>query len=509
MIEKKNLNILYVTPECTPFANSGGLGEVAGSLPRALCRKRNIECRVMMPLYGQIADKYRKKMKFLGKGVVKVTWRQQYMGVFELRHQGVTYYFIDNEYYFKRDSLYGHYDDGERFAYYSRAVFEALRLIEKDFKPDILHANDWQTALVPVYQTSVYKRKNMKTVYSIHNIEYQGWYGTTAFDDFLDIPEEYRSALMYNDAVNLMKGGIECADMVSTVSPSYAEELKVPEFSFGMDPIIKRNENKMTGILNGINTASYDPGKDNDIASNYTAEDLSGKGECKKTLRSELDLPDNDSMMITMISRLVPAKGVDLLKEIMDDIISKYNVQFVMLGTGDAEYEDFFRSLESRHPDQARCMIKFDGALSHRIYAAGDILLVPSKSEPCGLTQMIGCRYGNVPLVRRTGGLGDSITDIDLDASQQSSAPQNSSKNAKKTTAKSTKKTNKTNTIEGNGFVFDDYDPNSLYSAITRAIGHYQEKSKWTALVKHDLSLDFGWSGSANEYRKMYENMFR
>ena len=476
MTEKKKLNILYVTPECTPFANSGGLGEVAGSLPRALCRKRNIQCRVMMPLYGQISDTFRRKMKFLGKGTVKVTWRQQYMGVFELKHQGVTYYFIDNEYYFKRDGLYGHYDDGERFAYFSRAVFEALRLIKKDFTPDIIHANDWQTALVPIYQTSLYQRKKTKTVFSIHNIEYQGYFGNSAFDDFLDVPSEYHHMLDLRGGVNLMKGGIECSDMVSTVSPSYANELKDPAFAFGMDETIRRNEHKLKGILNGINTQAYDPEKDKDIAAGYSAKDPSGKALCKKALQEELALAQSDIMMITMISRLVPAKGVDLLREIMDDILYKYNVQFVMLGTGDGEYEDFFRGLESRHPHQARCIIKFDGALSHRIYAAGDILMVPSRSEPCGLTQMIGCRYGNVPLVRRTGGLGDSITDYDQP--------------------------------NGNGFVFDEYDPGSLYAKIVSAIENYQHKDNWNALVKHDLQLDFGWSGSANEYRKMYESLF-
>ncbi|MEE1170232.1 MAG: glycogen/starch synthase [Anaerovoracaceae bacterium] len=476
MSKRKTLNILYATSECVPFTNSGGLGEVAGSLPRALNRKRNIDCRVIMPLYGQIADEFREKMTFMGKGVVGVTWRQQYMGVFSLRYQGVTYYFIDNEYYFRRDSLYGHYDDGERFAYFSKAIFEALGIIEKDFMPDIIHANDWQTAMIPVYQTSIYKRKYMKTVFSIHNVEYQGMYGTSAFEDFLGVPDDFRHVLKFGDGVNLMKGAIECANIVSTVSPTYAGELKDPAFAFGMDGTIRRNEYKLRGILNGINRQLYDPEKDPYIAAPFSKADLKGKKACKADLQKSLALPESDAMLITMVSRLVPAKGMDLLREIIDDILSKFNVQFVMLGTGDHEYEEFFHGLEARHPDQARCIIKFDAGLSHRIYAGGDLLLVPSRSEPCGLTQMIGCRYGDVPLVRRTGGLNDSITDCTLG--------------------------------DGNGFVFDNYDSGSLYAAMANAIERYHDKENWQKLVKYDLSLDFGWSNSASEYRAMYESMF-
>ena len=475
MKNKSKLNILYVTPECVPFANSGGLGEVAGSLPRALNRKRNIECRVMMPLYGQIADEYREKMEFLGKGIVGVTWREQYMGVFRLRHQGVTYYFIDNEFYFKRDGLYGHFDDGERFAYFSKAVFESLGLID-DFVPDVIHANDWQTAMVPVYQTSIYKRDYMKTVFSIHNVEYQGYYGTSAFEDFLGIPDNYRHVLNFEKGVNLMKGGIECANIVSTVSPTYAEELKNPAFAFGMDGTIRRNSHKLKGILNGINTQLYNPAKDPFIIANYSMEDPSGKKKCKEDLQESLALPKTNAMMITMVSRLVPAKGVDLIKDVIDDILGRYNVQFVMLGTGDAEYEDFFRGLEDRHKDQVRSIIKFDAATSHKIYAGGDLLLVPSRSEPCGLTQMIGCRYADVPLVRRTGGLADSISDCTLG--------------------------------DGNGFVFDNYDSGSLHAALSGAIERFQDEKNWAKLINHDLSLDFGWSNSASQYRDMYESMF-
>jgi starch synthase len=317
----------------------------------------------------------------------------------------------------------------------------------------------------------------MKTVFSIHNVEYQGMFGESSFDDFLGVPEEYRKLLRFGGGVNLMKGAIESAHMVSTVSPSYAEELKDPANAFGMDSVIRRNESKMKGILNGINTKLYDPEKDPYIAAAYSAEDLKGKKECKAALQKELGLPESDDMLITMVSRLVPAKGVDLLRDIMDDILDKNAVQFVMLGTGETEYEEFFRDLEERHPDKARSIIKFDAGLSHRIYAAGDVLLVPSRSEPCGLTQMIGCRYADIPLVRRTGGLGDSISDCSQEG--------------------------------GNGFVFDDYDPDSLRKVMLKAIKAYTKKKSWKKLAEHDMTIDFGWSGSASEYRDMYEKMYR
>lgn len=472
--KNNKIKILYATSECVPFANSGGLGEVAGSLPRALNRKRDIECRVIMPLYGAVSDEFREKMRFLGSCEVGVTWRMQYMGLFELRYKGVTYYFVDNEYYFKRDGLYGHFDDGERFAFFSKAIFEALGMME-GFVPDIIHANDWQTALVPVYQTSIYKRDFMKTVFSIHNVEYQGYYGDTAIEDFIGIPDNYRHVLEFKGGINLMKGGIETTNAVSTVSPTYAMELKDPFFSFGMDGIINRNSHKLSGILNGINTTLYDPAKDPLIAANYSADDMSGKKECKRDLQKMLGLPENDSMMIAMISRLVPAKGVDLLIPILDDIIGCNDVQFVLLGTGYPEYEGFFRGLEARHPDKARCMIQFDTALSHKLYAAADALLVPSRSEPCGLTQMIGCRYACAPIVRRTGGLADSIKDCTLG--------------------------------DGNGFVFDAYSSDGLYSAIMNAYGTYNRADDWKKLAEHDLRCDFGWSSSANAYRELYKSI--
>lgn len=472
----RKLRVLFASPESVPFASTGGLGEVAGSLPKALndAKGNGIECRVILPLYSRTGREYRDKMRFLGTRTVDVSWRKQYMGLFELRHNGVTYYFIDNEFYFARDDLYGYYDDGERFSFFSRAVFEALELM--DFVPDVIHANDWQTALIPVFQNSLYKRDFMKTVFTVHNIEYQGYYDPDAFDAIIGLPESDRYLLEFGEGINLMKGGIEGANIFSTVSPSYAEELKDPAFAFGMDGIVRRNSHKLRGILNGIDIKVYDPSRDKYIAAKFSAEDISGKAVCKSSLQKSSGLPVRDVPMITLVSRLVPAKGMDLIREVLDDILNSSDAQFVMLGTGFPEYENFFRGLAERHPDKAACHIGYDTAEAHRIYAGGDILLVPSRSEPCGLTQMIGCRYADIPVVRETGGLRDSITDCTLGG--------------------------------GNGFVFSRFNSDDLMRAIQNALVRYADKSDWADLAVHDLSLDFGWNASAKKYATMYKSLF-
>lgn len=475
------IRVLYITPECTPFAHSGGLGEVAGSLPGALNRLRpsakdphsRFDCRVIMPLYSRVPEKYRSEMKFLGYTQVAVTWRQQYMGLYELHHDGVTYYFIDNEYYFSRENLYGYFDDGERFAFFSKAVFTALPML--GFEPQILHANDWQSALVPVWQTAFYHLPGIKTVFTVHNIEYQGSYAYSFNDDVLGLPAEEVRLVEFNGGINLMKGGIECANIFSTVSPTYAEELKDPANAFGLDSIVRRNEGKMKGILNGINTKDYDPAHDPYTAAPYSAAEPDGKKECKKDLQQYLGLPEREVPLIAMISRLVSAKGVDILQQVLDSILEARDVQFVLLGTGNPLYENWFRGLETRHPDRVRSLIMFNIPLSHQIYAGSDILLVPSRSEPCGLTQMIGCRYASVPVVRATGGLKDSITDCSLG--------------------------------EGNGFTFDAYGPEGLQDAILRAVDHYADHDNWKKLMIHDMREDFSWNVSAREYRRVYESL--
>ena len=472
MPAEEKIKILYVSPEAVPFSGTGGLGDVAGSLPRALNRKKGFECRVITPLYKR-GDEYRAKMKFLGHKDIPVSWRQKYMGVFELKHNGVIYYFIDNEEYFKRDGTYGFYDDCERFAFFSRAVYECLDFI--DYVPDIIHANDWQTSLVPIYQDAIYHREFMKTVLTIHNIEYQGQYGREVIGDVLGLPQGSEHLVEFEGGVNLLKGGITTANYVNTVSPTYAQQLHDPFFAHGLQNVISENAYKMRGILNGIDTVLYDPEKDDLIAKQYSKKDPSGKAECKKALQEELDLPVKDVPMITMISRLVAHKGVDIIRDSIEGIIQNNDVQFVLLGTGDHEYEEFFRYLEGKYRSQVRSLILFNRAMSHKVYAAGDILLMPSKSEPCGLSQMIACRYGNVPLVRATGGLNDSIKDCTLG--------------------------------DGNGFVFGDYTADALYHTMDKAVKMYSNKEDWAKLVKHDLGEDFSWSNAATHYTEMYKDI--
>lgn len=468
----EKLKVLFVSPEVQPFAGTGGLGEVAGSLPKELNRL-GIDCRVVLPLYGSVSQEYRSRMKFLGHKDIPVAWRKKYMGVFSLQHEGVTVYFIDNEEYFRRDGLYGYYDDCERFAFFSRAVLESMEFT--GFNPDIIHANDWQTAMVPVYQDALYHREYCTTVFTIHNVEYQGRYGTEVISDVLGLPEGAAHLVEYNGDVNLMKGGIQTANLVSTVSPSYAEELKDPACAFGLDGMIRACSYKLRGILNGISTDVYDPADDPYIPACYSPADLSGKKECKRAFQEMAGLPQRDVPLIVLISRLVTAKGIDLMTPVMDDVLSGNDVQFAVLGTGYHFYEDYFRGLADRHPDRARAFIEFNKGISHQLYAAGDILLMPSKGEPCGLSQMIACRYGTVPVVRATGGLRDSISDCTLG--------------------------------EGNGFVFDSYDTDGFYHALMNAVSRFHDTENWQNLVRYDLTRDFSWSRSAEQYRDMYEQV--
>ena len=472
----KQIKILYVASEAAPFAHTGGLGEVASALPKSLNarKQKDIDCRVILPLYGKIGQKYRDRMEFLGAGRMQLSWRTQYVGVFQLEHEGVTYYFVDNEYYFKRDGLYGYNDDCERFAYFSKAVFAAMQMA--DFKPDIIHANDWQCALVPVYQHALYHRENVKTVFTIHNIQYQGHFGRDVLGDIIDIPWDQEYLLEYNGDVNLMKGAIESSHVVSTVSPTYARELLDPATSYGLDPIIRRNEGKLRGILNGIDTDSYNPTKDKAIAETYSYRRPAGKAACRKALQEEVGLPLRDDVpVLAMITRMVEPKGIDLVADSIDRILDEDLIQFVLLGTGDWAYEEFFRGLESRHPDNARCMIEFDPAKSRRIYAGADLFLMPSRIEACGLAQMISCRYGTLPIVRKTGGLADSIQDCRQD--------------------------------RGNGFVFEGYNSEDMSRTIREAARMFADRDSWSEQVIYDLRQNFSWKKAAGEYVEMYQEM--
>ena len=410
------MKVLYVTSEALPFAASGGLADVAGSLPRAL-RTRLIGCRVVLPLYESVPQELREGMTFLGSLSVPVAWRRQYCGVFEAKHNGVIYYLLDNQYYFKRAGLYGHYDDAERFAFLARAALEMLTLI--DFKPDIIHANDWQTALTPVYYRLFYAGRegfeNIKTVYTIHNIQYQGKYGMEILEDVFGIPQSARELVEYDGCVNLMKGAIEAADRITTVSPTYAEEIRDPWFSHGLP-------------------------------------------------------------LIGMVTRLVSHKGLDLVKYILDELLSE-DIQMVILGSGDWVYENFFREVQGRYPQKFCYCTGFVPELARKIYAGADIFLMPSKSEPCGLAQMVACRYGTIPVVRETGGLKDSIRDC--------------------------------GDGEGMGFTFKTYNANDMLYAIHRSLGAYANKHDWPILVKRAMETDFSWGRSANEYIRLYRSLVK
>lgn len=468
------MKILFVASEARPFIASGGLADVAGSLPKALCDSGN-ECRVVIPLYKNIPQQFREKMEFVRNFNVPLAWRNQYCGVFKMCHQGVVYYFLDNEYYFKRDNLYGYYDDAERFAFFSKASMEMLNYI--DYDPDIVHTNDWHTALVPVYLNTFYrsipKYHDIKTVFTIHNIQYQGQYGMEIAWDVLGIPEYQHPILEYNGCLNMMKAAIVQVNVVNTVSPSYAVEIHDPWFSHGLDPILNMKGNRVIGILNGIDVTANDPKTDQDIYKNYDIKTLEDKKVNKAELMKEMGLePNEDRMLIGMVTRFASHKGLDLVKYIFDDLM-RDNVSVVVLGSGEKVYEDFFREMQYRYAGRMSVKIGFLPALSKKIYAGADVFLMPSKSEPCGLAQMVAARYGTLPIVRETGGLKDSIHDM--------------------------------GTENGNGFTFKTYNAHDMLGAIQRAEGLYGNKPLWKDAMTAAMSSDFSWDKSAGEYVRMYQ----
>ena len=473
------MKVLYVASEALPFAASGGLADVAGSLPKAM-RTRLVGCRVVMPLYESIPQELRDGMKFLTSLSVPVAWRRQYCGVFEAKYNGVIYYLLDNQYYFKRQGLYGHYDDAERFAFFSRAVLEMLPCL--DFKPDIIHANDWQSALVPLFYSIFYANRDgyqgIKTALTIHNIQYQGKYGMELIEDVLGIPPEHRQLVEYDGCVNFMKAGIECADRVTTVSPTYAQEILDPWFSWGLDPILNARSWKLMGILNGIDTEGYDPAADPNIYENYTVDNVEeGKAANKKALQERLALPQRpDVPLIGMVTRLTSHKGLDLVKYIVDDLMQR-DVQMVVLGSGEWVYENFFREVQAKYPEKFCYCAGFVPELARKIYASADIFLMPSKSEPCGLAQMVACRYGTLPIVRETGGLKDSIIDCGNEG--------------------------------GFGFTFKTYNADDMLAAIDRALGAYANKPDLKLLRERCMTEDFTWGRSANTYIRMYKDMLK
>ena len=473
-------SVLFVASEANPYLGSGGLADVIGSLPKTLAANGKYDVRVVMPLYGDISDKYRSQMRFLMNFNVPLAWRNQYCGVFSLKADGVTFYFIDNEYYFKRSGLYGFYDDGERFAYFSKAALEMM--VHLDYYPEILHCHDWQTALSVVYLKTLYANRygydHIKALFTIHNIEYQGKYGYDCLGDLFGLPESVKPALDYDGCLNLMKGAIQFSDRFSTVSRMYANEIKNPFFAHGLQYAICENEFKLTGILNGIDETVYNPETDEKLFRNYSADDTRGKGVCKKELQKMLGLPEkDDAPLISIISRLVPAKGLDLVKCVIEELLAE-NVQVVILGKGEGDYEDYFRMLADRYSGKCRAIIAYNKDLASKIYSASDIFLMPSKQEPCGLSQMIACRYGAVPVVRATGGLFDSISPYNNDMRNG-----------------------------GNGFVFGNYNAHEMLYVIKDAVYTFGNKDAWRGIMKRAMTTDFSWKKSSGEYEKLYDNM--
>lgn len=471
------MKVLFASSESFPFAVSGGLGDVAYALPKAL-RKKKVGVRVVMPLYSKIADEYRHKMKFIASISVPVAWRSQYCGVFELEYDGVTYIFLDNEYYFKRNGMYGEFDDAERFAFFARAVLECIPVI--DFRPDVIHCNDWQTALTPVYYKLMYYNRpgyaNIKTILTIHNIQYQGQYGMELLEDVLGIPSWAAPMVENAGDSNMLKAGIECADKVSTVSPTYAREILDPWYAYNLDGILKNRSYKLSGIVNGIDVDVYNPETDPYIPYKFSATDLSGKAKCKEELQKELGLPIKpDTPMIAMVTRLAGHKGLELLKFVFDELINR-DVQFVLLGSGEEEYESFFHNKSVQYADKFAFRCGFIPALAHRIYAGADIFLMPSKQEPCGLAQMVSLRYATVPVVRETGGLADTIRDAG---------------------------------DEGVGYTFKSYNAHDMQGAIYRALGCYYNKEEWKKLQMRGIKADNSWDNSANKYIQLYNDAMR
>lgn len=477
----KKMQIVFASAECAPFVKTGGLGDVAGSLPAALVRA-GAEVIVMVPKYATIKDEYKAQMKHFSDFYVSLGWRNEYCGLEKLEHDGVTYMFIDNERYFARDYPYGFFDDGERFAFFSKAITESLQHLPAGFECDILHCNDWQTALAPVFLREFYQGlplyDRVKTVFSIHNVAFQGQFSDTVMEDILGVAHIPAAASQLRcDAcsINYMLGALRYADAITTVSPTYANEIQTPEFGEGLDGVLRERSYALQGILNGIDVAGFDPATDKRIAANYTVEDRSGKAVCKAKLQEELGLEVRDDRpLMVMVTRLTRQKGLDLVMYALDRILSG-GVQVAVLGTGDRDYEDGLRYFQDKYPGTMAARIEFDPALSQRMYAAADMFLMPSKFEPCGLSQIIAMRYGTLPIVRETGGLKDTVI------------PYNEF------------------TGEGTGFSFSNFNGDEMGDAVFRAARlFWDNRDAWNQLVTQAMSQDFSWTRSADKYLDLY-----
>ena len=477
----KKMQIVFASAECAPFVKTGGLGDVAGSLPAALVRA-GAEVIVMVPKYATIKDEYKAQMEHFADFYVSLSWRNEYCGLEKLEHDGVTYMFVDNEHYFARDYPYGFFDDGERFAFFSKAITESLQHLPEGFECDILHCNDWQTALAPVFLREFYQGlplyDRVKTVFSIHNVAFQGQFSDTVMEDILGMAHIPAAATQLRcDAcsINYMLGALHYADAITTVSPTYAGEIQTPEFGEGLDGVLRERSYALQGILNGIDVVGFDPATDKRIAANYTVDDRAGKAVCKAKLQEELGLEIRDDRpLMVMVTRLTRQKGMDLVMYALDRILSG-GVQVAVLGTGDRDYEDGLRYFQGKYPGTMAARIEFDPALSQRMYAAADMFLMPSKFEPCGLSQIIAMRYGTLPIVRETGGLKDTVQ------------PYNEF------------------TGEGTGFSFSHFNGDEMGDAVFRAARlFWDNREAWNQLVTQAMSQDFSWTRSADKYLDLY-----
>ena len=479
------LKVLYVASEAVPFIKTGGLADVAGSLPKAL-KKQGVDVRVVMPKYGKIAQEYLDKMEHIYDGEFTVSWRTKFLGIDKLELDGVTFYFIDNQEYFYREGFYGYGDDAERFAFFSRAALEILP--QENFWPDVIHTNDWHTALVNVYLRLDHigdeRYEKIKTVFTIHNLKYQGVFPKDVMEDVLGLDWQYfnNGDLEYYDAVNLMKGAIIYADNVTTVSRTYAQEIQYEYFGEGLDGLLRRRAGDLHGIVNGLDTELYNPATDRFLTEPFMKYDSTNvverKIDNKAALQRLLDLPvERQTPLVAMVTRLVEPKGLDLVIRILDELLEHEDMQFVLLGVGDRVYEDWFKELAWRHPTKVSSNIYFSDEMAQRIYAGASIFLMPSAYEPCGIGQLIAMRYGTIPVARATGGLVDTII------------PYNKS------------------TQEGNGFLFPDYNAHDMMYTLKKALTLFRDFNSWKALMQNAMNTDYSWARSAKEYKALYERL--
>ncbi|MFW6266168.1 MAG: glycogen synthase GlgA [Halanaerobiales bacterium] len=479
----RKLKILFVASEVEPFVKSGGLADVAGSLPQAL-RQMGHDTRVVLPEYGIMDDNFKRELEHVINFNTTVVWRNEYVGVNKLDNEGVPTYFIDNKYFFNRPTMYENDDKEVQFTFFNRAVLEMLPKI--DFKPDIIHFNDWQTGIMALLLKDNYKRYNfyqdIKTVYTIHNLRYQGKFSYKIIEDVLGVDHWhwYSGNIRHDGLVNFMKAGILYADKITTVSETYAEEIKNPYYGEGLDYVLRMRDEDLNGIVNGISYDKFNPETDSSIYYNYNLENLEGKKKNKLKLQQEMDLPKREGIpLVGIISRLVEQKGLDLVVAVLEEALYKEDMQFVLLGTGQRKFEEFFREMSLKYPEKVSTEIKYDAKLAQKIYAGSDMLLMPSRFEPCGLSQLISMRYGTIPIVRETGGLNDTVEPYDEFEDR------------------------------GYGFSFANFNAHDMFYTMRRAFSFYRKKEVWQKLIKRAMKLDFSWNNSANKYNDLYQNLMR